>query len=101
MMEATNTSETSVNLYQTTRRNNPEDIHLHTHRRCEPQILPSISNSIAGITAEIRTVILLLKSERYHYILLLSNVNFLASLMSEIDHCFSTFQHNFQCTLTV
>jgi hypothetical protein len=27
-MEAARTSETSVNFYQTTRRNNPEDIHL-------------------------------------------------------------------------
>jgi hypothetical protein len=27
------TSETSVNFYQTTRRNIPEDSHLHTHRR--------------------------------------------------------------------
>jgi hypothetical protein len=35
MMEAASTSETSENLYQTTRRNNPEDSrHLHT-RRCE------------------------------------------------------------------
>jgi hypothetical protein len=30
MMEAASTSETSVNLYHTTRRNNPEDNHLHT-----------------------------------------------------------------------
>jgi hypothetical protein len=30
MMEAANTSETSVNFYQTTLRNNPEDNHLHT-----------------------------------------------------------------------
>jgi hypothetical protein len=30
MMEAVSTSETSVNLYQTTRRNIPEDSHLHT-----------------------------------------------------------------------
>jgi hypothetical protein len=29
MMEAASTSETSVNIYQTTRRNNPEDSHLH------------------------------------------------------------------------
>jgi hypothetical protein len=29
MMEAASTSETSVNFYQTTRRNNPEDSHLH------------------------------------------------------------------------
>jgi hypothetical protein len=29
MMEAASTSETSVNSYQTTRRNIPEDIHLH------------------------------------------------------------------------
>jgi hypothetical protein len=28
MMEAVSTSETSVNFYQTTRRNNPEDSHL-------------------------------------------------------------------------
>jgi hypothetical protein len=33
-MEAVSTSETSVNFYQTTRRNIPEDSHLHT-RRCE------------------------------------------------------------------
>jgi hypothetical protein len=33
MMEAANTSETSVNFYQTTRRNIPEDGHLHTRRR--------------------------------------------------------------------
>jgi hypothetical protein len=31
MMEAASTSETSVNFYQTTRRNNPEDSHLHDH----------------------------------------------------------------------
>jgi hypothetical protein len=31
MMEAASTSEKSVNFYQTTRRNNPEDSHLHTH----------------------------------------------------------------------
>jgi hypothetical protein len=29
-MEAASTSETSVNFYQTTRRNNPEDNHLKT-----------------------------------------------------------------------
>jgi hypothetical protein len=33
MMEAASTSETSVNFYQTTRRNNPQDSHLHTRRR--------------------------------------------------------------------
>jgi hypothetical protein len=33
MMEAESTSETSVNFYQTTRLNNPEDSHLHTRRR--------------------------------------------------------------------
>jgi hypothetical protein len=30
MMKAASTSETSVNLYQTTRRNNPEDSHLES-----------------------------------------------------------------------
>jgi hypothetical protein len=33
MMEAASTSETSVNFYRATRRNNPEDSHLHTRRR--------------------------------------------------------------------
>jgi hypothetical protein len=33
MMEVAITSETSVNVYQTTRCNNPEDSHLHTRRR--------------------------------------------------------------------
>jgi hypothetical protein len=32
-MEAERTSETLVNFYQTTRRYNPEDSHLHTRRR--------------------------------------------------------------------
>jgi hypothetical protein len=32
-MEAASTSETSVNFYQTTRRNNPEDSYLYTRRR--------------------------------------------------------------------
>jgi hypothetical protein len=30
---STRTPETSANFYQTTRRYNPEDIHLHTRRR--------------------------------------------------------------------
>jgi hypothetical protein len=33
MMEAARTSETLVQLYQTTRCYNPEDSHLHTNRR--------------------------------------------------------------------
>jgi hypothetical protein len=33
MMAAVSTSETSVNVYQTTRCNNTEDSHLHTRRR--------------------------------------------------------------------
>jgi hypothetical protein len=33
MMEAASTSETLVNFYETTRRYNPEDSHLHTRRR--------------------------------------------------------------------
>jgi hypothetical protein len=31
MMEAARTSETLVNFYQTARRYNPEDSHLHDH----------------------------------------------------------------------
>jgi hypothetical protein len=33
MMEAASTSETPVHFNQTTRRNNPDDSHLHTRRR--------------------------------------------------------------------
>jgi hypothetical protein len=33
MMEATSTSETSVNFYQTAWSNNPEDSHFRTRRR--------------------------------------------------------------------
>jgi hypothetical protein len=33
MMEATTTSETLLNFYKTTWRDNPEDSHLRTHRR--------------------------------------------------------------------
>jgi stress response protein YsnF len=33
MVEAVQTSETSVNLYQSAWHCNPEDSHLHTHRR--------------------------------------------------------------------
>jgi hypothetical protein len=33
MMEAEITSETSVNFYQITQHNNPEDSHLHSRRR--------------------------------------------------------------------
>jgi hypothetical protein len=33
MMKAASTSETSVNFYQTLRRNNPEDSNLHNRRR--------------------------------------------------------------------
>jgi hypothetical protein len=33
MMETASTSDTLVNFYQTARRYNPEDSHLHTRRR--------------------------------------------------------------------
>jgi hypothetical protein len=33
MMEAVSTSKTSINFYRTTRRNKPEDSHLHAYRR--------------------------------------------------------------------
>jgi hypothetical protein len=45
MMEAANTSETSVNFYQTIRRNIPQDSHLHTRRR---ENLKSDTNALYG-----------------------------------------------------
>jgi hypothetical protein len=44
MMEAANTSETLVNFYQTTRRNNPEDSHLHTRSHENLKSHPSINS---------------------------------------------------------
>jgi mannose-6-phosphate isomerase class I len=35
IMEAASASDTSVNFYQTTWRNNPEDSHLHTTQQTE------------------------------------------------------------------
>jgi hypothetical protein len=40
MMEAARTSVTLVNFYQTTRRYNPEDSHLRTHRRENLKYIP-------------------------------------------------------------
>jgi hypothetical protein len=45
MMEAKSTSETSVNFYQITRRNNPEDSHLHIRRR-ENLISQTVSSNM-------------------------------------------------------
>jgi hypothetical protein len=39
MMETARTSETLVNFYPTTRRNNPEDSHLPCFRGCEDWIV--------------------------------------------------------------
>jgi hypothetical protein len=56
MMEATSTSQTLVNFYQTTRRNNPEDSHL-------PNI-GMIKSRRMGWVGEINTYILVRKPER-------------------------------------
>jgi hypothetical protein len=46
-MEATSTSETSVNFDQTTRRYNPEDSHLHTRRRVNLKSQPNYDSETA------------------------------------------------------
>jgi hypothetical protein len=46
MVEASNTSETLVNFYQTIRRNNPEDSHIHIRRRENLKSCFSILNSV-------------------------------------------------------
>jgi hypothetical protein len=48
-MEAASISETSVNFYQTTWRNNPEDSHLHARRR-ENLITHQTSEDIIDVT---------------------------------------------------
>jgi hypothetical protein len=44
-MEAVNTSETSVNICETTLRNTQGDIHLHTRRR-DNQVIRLLTRSI-------------------------------------------------------
>jgi hypothetical protein len=60
MMEAATTSETSVKFYQTTWRNNPEDMHLHTRRleKLRPQKRQTLNwlQSIDAATQCIRWV---------------------------------------------
>jgi hypothetical protein len=53
VMEAARTSETLVNFYQTTRRYNPEDSHLRTHRR--ENLKSYLQNSRFGREGEIVT----------------------------------------------
>jgi hypothetical protein len=45
MVETAKTSETSINFYETTRCNTPEDSHLHTHRR---ENLKSLQNAVSS-----------------------------------------------------
>jgi hypothetical protein len=49
-MEAASTSEISVNFYQTTRRNNPEDIRLHIRNSENLKSHNMYSNSYKKIT---------------------------------------------------
>jgi hypothetical protein len=48
----TSISETSVTLYQTTRRNNPEVSHLHSHRRENLKSTLNPSGSGHGLVAD-------------------------------------------------
>jgi hypothetical protein len=57
-MEASNTSETSVNFYQTTRRNIPEDNHLRTRRR------ENLKSRLRYVTSVVDTTLLQISHER-------------------------------------
>jgi hypothetical protein len=48
MMEAARSSETLVNFYQNTRRNNPDDSHLRTNRR--ENLKSYLANSLTART---------------------------------------------------
>jgi hypothetical protein len=56
MMEAANTSETSVNFYQTFRRNNPEDSHLNNRCRenLKSHLVKFILTKMSGFCNECR-----------------------------------------------
>jgi hypothetical protein len=53
MMEAARTSETLVNVYQTTQGYNPEDSHLSTHRleNLTSYLNQSFSTAVPGIAS--------------------------------------------------
>jgi hypothetical protein len=59
-MEAARTSETSVNFYQTTWHNNPEDSHLHTCRSENLKSYLMINSSLVTSLSVSSLVIVLL-----------------------------------------
>jgi hypothetical protein len=60
MMEAASTSEMSVNFYQTARRNNPEDSHLHQRVHKSPQLVPFLKqlNSVNIRSISLRSILI-------------------------------------------
>jgi hypothetical protein len=61
MMEAASTSKTSVNLYQTTWRNTPEDSHLHARRR-ENLKCRDYGNNTSSLCIAVSDYLILLKT---------------------------------------
>jgi hypothetical protein len=72
MMEAVQTSETLINSYQSTRRYNPDDSHLQSHRR--ENLKSYLSDGLFGLSrktllsakSSIMCVILVDNTRKYH-----------------------------------
>jgi hypothetical protein len=61
IMEAANTFSKSVNSYETTRRNNPEDGHLHTRHRENLESQSDIAMFQIGQTLQLLCVCVMLR----------------------------------------
>jgi hypothetical protein len=82
MLEAVQTSETSVNAHQSTRRYNPEDSHLHSHR-CQ-NLKSYNADNVLGYEPALRTSAFpaLWSSRNGHWIYALSRKNAAAGISS-------------------
>jgi hypothetical protein len=69
-MEAASTSETFVNFYQTTRRYNPEDSHLHIRRRENLR-----SHNFHNILVSTEYPVTFLKINQHHILMLAISTN--------------------------
>jgi hypothetical protein len=84
--ETVNTSETSVNFYQTTLRNNPEHSHLHTHRR---ENLKSHEEHLVGSSMSVCWSVAFFLGGRQHarpMSLLINN----GTEVTVVTHCWAT-----------
>jgi uncharacterized membrane protein YgcG len=94
-MEAARTSETLVNFYQTTRRYNPEDSHLHTHRRENLKSYLPFATSVNIITINMSWPLLELSLFAPKYLIIIVTSRTSKMLLQESGEGFKCITTNF------